>query len=184
MPSKASAHCLEFLLCIHSLTMDAHIHTHIHTPTHTHMHRYTTTSTATLSLCIVVMLLVSVKSKTVFQTDTLYSCLLSLVSLSLCVISLVSSHTPTAGYIYMLHSNREQPSRQPTLHGARATQSHSFHPLTTHSSTFMPQAHALYLLPHTLQKNYPPPHIYIYTHPHTHTLSLSFSHSHTHTHTH
>jgi len=30
-----------------------------------------------------VMLLVSIKSKTVFQTDTLYSCLLSLVSLSL-----------------------------------------------------------------------------------------------------
>ncbi len=37
-----------------------------------------------------VMLLVSMKSKTVFQTDTLYSCLLSLVSLSLVSFSLVS----------------------------------------------------------------------------------------------
>ena len=36
------------------------------------------------------MLLVSMKSKTVFQTDTLYSCLLSLVSLSLVSFSLVS----------------------------------------------------------------------------------------------
>ena len=46
-----------------------------------------------------VMLLVSVKSKTVFQTDTLYSCLLSLVSLSLVSLSslflsgLLLSHT-------------------------------------------------------------------------------------------
>ena len=37
-----------------------------------------------------VMLLVCVKSKTVFQTDTLYSCLLSLVSLSQVSFSLVS----------------------------------------------------------------------------------------------
>ena len=63
-----------------------------------------------------VMLLVSMKSKTVFQTDTLYSCLLSLVSLSLVSFSLVSfsllslslwsrSHAPIVVYIYMLHSN-------------------------------------------------------------------------------
>ena len=46
-----------------------------------------------------VMLLVCLKSKTVFQTDTLYSCLLSLVSLSLVSLSslflsgLLLSHT-------------------------------------------------------------------------------------------
>ena len=41
-----------------------------------------------------VMLLVSMKSKTVFQTDTLYSCLLSLVSLSSLFLSgLLLSHT-------------------------------------------------------------------------------------------
>ena len=39
-----------------------------------------------------VMLLVSMKSKTVFQTDTLYSCLLSLVSLSLSLVSLTHSY--------------------------------------------------------------------------------------------
>ena len=48
-----------------------------------------------------VMLLVSVKSKAVFQTDTLYSCLLSLVSFSLVSFSLVSlTHTPIVVYIY------------------------------------------------------------------------------------
>ena len=76
------------------------------------------------------MLLVSVKLKAVFQTDTLYSCLLSLVSLSLWSLT----HTPIVVYIYMLHSNWEQFSFQPALHGACATQSHSFHPLTIHSS--------------------------------------------------
>ena len=51
---------------------------------------------------VYVMLLVSVKSITVFQTDTLYSCLLSLVSLSLWSLSLWSpSHTPIVVYIYI-----------------------------------------------------------------------------------
>ena len=40
---------------------------------------------------VYVMLLVSVKSITVFQTDTLYSCLLSLVSLSLSLSGLFLS---------------------------------------------------------------------------------------------
>ena len=57
----------------------------------------------------------------------------------------------------MLHSNWEQFRFQPVLHGAgaRATQSHSFHPLTIHSSirlqthshstdhSLIPQAHAI-----------------------------------------
>ena len=115
------------------------------------------------------MLLVSMKSKTVFQTDTLYSCLLSLVSLSLVSFSLVSfslvslslsmvsfTHSYRSIYIYMLHNNWEQFSFQPVLHGAHATQSHSFHPLTSHSSihlhhihiqllhSFIPRAHALH----------------------------------------
>ena len=107
-----------------------------------------------LQCCLVlicVMLLVSMKSKAVFQTDTIYSCLLSLVSISLV------SHTHSYCSIYMLHSNWEQFSFQPVLHGAgaHATQSHSFHPLTIHSSirlqthshstdhSLIPQAHAI-----------------------------------------
>ena len=55
----------------------------------------------------------------------------------------------------MLHSNWEQFSFQPVLPGACATQSHSFHPLTIHSSirlqthshstdhSLIPQAHAI-----------------------------------------
>ena len=55
----------------------------------------------------------------------------------------------------MLHSNWEQFSFQPVLHRACATQSHSFHPLTIHSSIrlqtyshstdhlLIPQAHAV-----------------------------------------
>ena len=41
----------------------------------------------------------------------------------------------------MLHSNWEQFSFQPVLHGARATQSHSFHPLTIHSSIHLQHIH-------------------------------------------
>ena len=41
----------------------------------------------------------------------------------------------------MLHSNCEQFSFQPLLHGARATQSHSFHPLTIHSSIHLQHIH-------------------------------------------
>ena len=49
-----------------------------------------------------VMLLVSVKSKAVLQTDTLYSCLLSLLSLSCSLWSL--THTPIIVYIYIYAS--------------------------------------------------------------------------------
>ena len=41
----------------------------------------------------------------------------------------------------MLHSNWEQFSFQPVLHGARATQSHSFHPLTIHSCVHLQHIH-------------------------------------------
>ena len=42
----------------------------------------------------------------------------------------------------MLHSNWEQFSFQPVLHGAaRATQSHLFHPLTIHSSIHLQHIH-------------------------------------------
>ena len=58
------------------------------------------------------------------------------LSLSLISFSLVSLVSLTHSYlsIYMLHSNWEQFSFQPVLQGAHATQSHSFHPLTIHSS--------------------------------------------------
>ena len=83
---------------------------------------------------------------------------LFLSSLSCLSLSLWSlTHTLLSQYIYtyMLHSNWEQFSFQPVLHGAHATQSHSFHPLTIHSSirlqthshstdhSLIPQAHAI-----------------------------------------
>ena len=110
-----------------------------------------------------VMLLVSVKWKTVFQTDTLYSCLLSLVSLSLISFSLVSlvswslSHTPILVYICFIATENSSvfnpcvarslcntitfiPSADHSLIRSSAPHSHS----TDHS--FIPQAHALHSL--------------------------------------
>ena len=99
------------------------------------------------------------KSKAVFWR-ILFILVFSLLSLSLSGLSL--SHTHTHIYIYRerdidiyIYINWEQFSFQPVLHGARATQSHSFHPLTIHSSInlqthshstnhlLIPQAHAV-----------------------------------------